>query len=184
MLEKAFFERDTVEVAQALLGCLIERRLDGGSILVRITETEAYRGADDPASHAHRGLTPRNTPMFGAAGTLYIYFSYGMHHCINIVTEAPGVPGAVLLRGAVAVEGIEYVRLHRPGVTDKLLLNGPGKLAKGLDVDLSFNGYDLLQLPPAPLRIHPRESVPAFRRTSRIGITKGTDLPWRFVAQE
>jgi DNA-3-methyladenine glycosylase len=182
LLEQAFFERESVRVAEDLLGCLLERRFeDGTRIRIRITETEAYRGGDDPASHAHRGMTPRNMPMFGPAGKLYIYLSYGMHHCINIVTEPGGMPGAVLLRGAEPVEGLERVRLNRPGVPDKQLLNGPGKLARGLAVDLSYNGYDLLQEPGGPLRIYQREGAPPFRRTTRIGITKGIELPWRFV---
>jgi DNA-3-methyladenine glycosylase len=184
LLEQAFFERNTAEVAEALLGCVLERRFGGIAVRVRITETEAYRGGDDPASHAHRGITPRNFLMFGEPGKLYVYLSYGMHHCVNIVTEEAGVPGAVLLRGAVAIEGIESIRLHRPGVPDKQLLNGPGKLAKGLALDLTFNGYDLLQEPPGPLVIYPREHAPAIRRTKRIGITKGVDLPWRFLAED
>ncbi|ANE45138.1 DNA-3-methyladenine glycosylase [Paenibacillus swuensis] len=186
-MERAFYERHTVTVAQDLIGCLLIRRGFSGleDIVVRITETEAYRGADDPASHAHRGVTPRNRLMFGQAGHLYVYLSYGMHYCMNIVTEGEGEPGAVLLRGAEVVQGLELVRANRPGVRDAQLLNGPGKLTKGLALDLAYNGYDVcggfgggeLELLPPPTGMRP---LP-LKETGRIGISKGQAMPWRFV---
>lgn len=182
MIHLSFFERDTVEVAKDLLGCRLVRRMNGGEAVVTIAETEAYKGTEDPASHARRGVTPRNRIMFGRAGLLYVYFSYGMHHCMNIVTEAEGTPGAVLIRGAIPVSGTELLRRNRPGIPDKQLLNGPGKLTQALGIDLTLNGTDLLQQDSGPLWVLEREGPPpAFKATPRIGISKAKELEWRFV---
>jgi DNA-3-methyladenine glycosylase len=178
-LDRTFFEQHTAEVAEYLIGCLLIRQIGGQTVIARITETEAYRGADDPASHAYRGMTPRNAPMFHEAGRLYVYLSYGIHHCINIVTERNGSAGAVLLRAAIPAQGIEVCRANRPGVTDKLLMNGPGKLAKALGVDLSMNGYDMLQT-GSIFAVADRTFVPPIGHSQRIGISKGKELPWRF----
>ena len=192
-LDRAWFARDAREVAVDLLGCTLVRRFpDGSEAAVRIVETEAYRGTDDPASHAGRRRTPRNDPMFGRPGTLYVYFTYGMHYCMNIVCEPEETPAAVLIRGAVPVRGAEHLRARRPGVPDRLLLNGPAKLTKSLELDLAFNRYDLLAANGGPdeacggkaLRILPPDSPPpGYRATPRIGISAGTDLLWRFVAE-
>lgn len=182
MIELSFFERDTVEVAKDLLGCLLVRRMEGGEAVVAITETEAYKGPEDPASHAHRGVTPRNRIMFGRAGKLYVYFSYGMHHCMNIVTEAEGTPGAVLIRGAAAVSGVELLRNNRPGAADKQLMNGPGKLTQALGINLAANGLDLLDPANGELRLLKRPGAPpACEATPRIGISKAKELKWRFI---
>lgn len=191
-LERDWFARDAREVAVGLLGCTLVRKFtDGAEAAVRITETEAYRGSDDPASHAGRRRTPRNDPMFGRPGTLYVYFTYGMHYCMNIVCEPEGVPAAVLIRGAVPVSGIEHLRARRPGVSDKQLMNGPAKLTKALELDLAFNRYDLLgadgpdESPGSgTLILLPAESTPKYRATPRIGISAGTDLLWRYVAED
>lgn len=181
-LDRSFFERDTVKVAQELLGCRIIRRHNGEEAVAIIVETEAYKGEEDPASHAHRGLTPRNRPMFGPSGRLYVYFSYGMHHCMNIVTETEGVPGAVLLRAAVPVSGLEWIRSNRPKVPEARLMDGPGKLTQALAIDLSYNGYDLTDVTLHDISIAEGTSLPC-TATSRIGISKGTELPWRFLAK-
>ncbi|MFD2615630.1 DNA-3-methyladenine glycosylase [Paenibacillus gansuensis] len=184
-MERTFLQRHTVEAAKQLLGCRLVRTTDSGRIVVRLTETEAYRGPDDAASHAHRGVTPRNRLMFGQAGIVYVYLSYGMHYCMNITTEGEGEPGAVLLRGAEVVEGLDLVRANRPGVPDAQLLNGPGKLTKGLAIDLSFNGYDLFSPGEGGLELWPPETEKpvSIEETGRIGITKARELPWRFVAR-
>ena len=190
-IDRDWFARDAREVAVGLLGCTLVRTFpDGTKAAVRIRETEAYRGADDPASHACRRRTPRNDPMFGRPGTLYVFFTYGMHYCMNIVCEPEGVPAAVLIRGAIPVSGIEHIRARRPGVSDKLLLNGPARLTKALELDLAFNRYDLLgaggpdgETGSEALVLLPAESAPRYKATPRIGISAGTELPWRFVAE-
>lgn len=184
MINLAFFEKDTVKAAKELIGCRLVRCFGEHRAEAVITETEAYKGGEDPASHAHRGTTERNKLMFGRAGMLYVYFSYGMHYCMNIVTEQEGVPGAVLIRGAKPVKGLDWIRGNRPGVADKQLMNGPGKLTKALAIDLSFNGYDLLQTGNRELFLLAKEAPVSCEATPRIGISKGTELHWRFVAKE
>ncbi|HUC90546.1 MAG TPA: DNA-3-methyladenine glycosylase [Paenibacillus sp.] len=180
-MDRHFFARDPVIVAEELIGCKLVRRTGHGTIRVRITETEAYRGADDPASHAYRGPTPRNKPMFGAVGCLYVYFIYGMHHCMNIVAHPPGEPGAVLIRAAAAEQGIGLLRLNRPGAPDSRLTDGPGKLAKALGIDLSHNGLDLFAAGSETLTVEPPDRRYACAASGRVGIKAGADLPWRFT---
>ncbi|GIP40890.1 hypothetical protein J31TS4_41700 [Paenibacillus sp. J31TS4] len=171
---------DVVAAAERLIGCRLVRHLPEGRIVIELTETEAYRGADDPASHAARGRTLRNEPMFGEPGRLYVYLSYGLHACMNVVTGASGEPGAVLLRAGRALEGIELIRANRPGISERQLMNGPGKLSRALAVDLSLNRYEVVADPDGLLQLELGPPKPSIR-TSRIGITKGTDLLWRFV---
>jgi DNA-3-methyladenine glycosylase len=136
-LPRAFYARPTVDVAHALLGMLLVRRppdKTGATRVARIVEVEAYLGERDAASHARRGPTPRAAIMFGPPGFLYVYLIYGMHHCMNVVTETDGVAGAVLLRAAAPVAGVPD--LKRP-------LTGPGKLCAGLEVTRRENGLDL-----------------------------------------
>ena len=136
-LPRAFYERPTLPVARALLGKLLVRRVAGRPLRVaRLVEVEAYLGVRDAASHARRGPTPRAAIMFGPPGLLYVYLIYGMHHCMNVVTETDGVAGAVLLRAAEPVLGFEG--LKKP-------LTGPGKLCAGLDITRADNGRDLVQ---------------------------------------
>jgi DNA-3-methyladenine glycosylase len=175
-------ERDPVLVAEQLIGCHLVRHTEQGTIRVQITETEAYKGSDDPASHAFRGMTQRNRTMFGEAGHLYVYFIYGMHYCLNVVAHAPGVPGAVLVRAAKPVEGIDWIRANRQGVPDRNLLNGPGKLAQGLRVTKELDGYDVIGDPSRQLVLIEKETTVPVRRSARIGISAGTDLLWRFEA--
>jgi DNA-3-methyladenine glycosylase len=181
-MDLTFFADDTLKVAEKLIGYYLHRRIGSEEIIVQITETEAYKGDQDPASHAYRGMTPRNQPMFGQAGYLYVYLSYGIHNCMNIVTEQIGVPGAVLLRAAKPIKGIHFIRTLRPGVTDKDLLNGPGKLTKGMAISLEFNNYNLLHSDGQLQLASPTSQLP-YRRTERIGISKGKELLWRFVAE-
>jgi DNA-3-methyladenine glycosylase len=193
-MDRSFFERDTLEVAADLIGCCFVRYLPNRElpIIVQINETEAYKGADDPASHAYRGITKRNQMMFGPAGQLYVYFTYGMHFCMNIVTEKEGVAGAVLLRGASILQGIDAVRELRkatPMMKDQHLLNGPAKLTQGLKIDANWNGYDLFNhddSSPSPLMLVPlsaHEPQRIWTRTKRIGISKAQEFLWRFVSQ-
>jgi DNA-3-methyladenine glycosylase len=183
-MDKAFLEQDTVLAAEKLIGCHLIRETSNGTIRIQITETEAYRGNDDPASHAYRGVTPRNQLMFSDVGRLYVYFIYGMHFCMNIIAHGPGEVGAVLLRAGKPLEGIELIRGNRLGASDRNLINGPGKLAKALNVDLSLNGYDLLQPSERQLYLELNPPDKTIEKTARIGISKGTEALWRFVQIE
>lgn len=179
-MNSAFLEQDPVMVAERLIGCHLIRKTQEGVIRVQITETEAYRGSDDPASHAFRGMTPRNQLMFGDVGRLYVYFIYGMHFCMNVVAHQTGAVGAVLLRAGHPLEGVELIQMQRPNVSYRNLLNGPGKLARGLQVDKSLNGYDLLQKTDNQLAIEQHFPVGVISKSTRIGITKGKEMCWRF----
>ncbi|MFV2114890.1 DNA-3-methyladenine glycosylase [Micromonospora sp. LOL_025] len=168
-----------VPAARGLLGC----RLTAGDVTVRITEVEAYAGtAGDPASHAHRGRTPRNAVMFGPAGHAYVYFTYGMHWCVNVVTGPDGEASAVLLRAGEVVDGIEAARARRPAVRrDVDLARGPARLCAALGVDKSAYGRWLLG--DGPVRLRPAEApVPgeAVAAGPRVGVTGAHDVPWRF----
>lgn len=145
-LPRAFYLGDTVSIARALLGCVLWRRLDDGELLAaRIVETEAYLGANDLASHARRGLrSPRNESMYLEGGHAYVYFTYGMHWCMNVVTQEADLAEAVLLRAAEPVRGVEAMRARRPKAKkDHELMNGPGKLCMALDIDRRLDGASL-----------------------------------------
>jgi DNA-3-methyladenine glycosylase len=141
-LERPFFASDTLSVARALLGQRLVRIADGLRLSGLICETEAYAGPDDEASHAYQ-RTPRSAIMYGPPGHAYVYFIYGMHFCLNAVTEADGHPGAVLLRGLLPLDGIDAMRERRPGVRDSQLTDGPGKLCAALRISAAQNGLDL-----------------------------------------
>ena len=154
-----------------------------GERVARIVEVEAYGGGDDPASHCHRGRTVRNASMFGAAGHLYVYRSYGIHWCANVVTGVVGEGSGVLLRAAEIVEGIDAVRADRPGIVrSDDLANGPGKLCSALGITGDDDGTEMT-VPGARLRLE-RDAVaaPALPiATTRVGITRAVELPWRFL---
>lgn len=145
-LPRSFFLHDTVSVARALLGCVLWRKLDGDERLAaRIVETEAYLGANDAASHARRGLrSPRNESMYLEGGHAYVYFTYGMHFCMNVVTQEAGTAEAVLLRAAEPLRGVELMRERRPKARgDHQLMNGPGKICQAMDIDRRLDGESL-----------------------------------------
>lgn len=164
-----------LEVAPTLLGSIL--RCDG--VAVRITEVEAYAGADDPGSHSFRGPTPRNAAMFGPPGHLYVYFTYGMHHCANVVCGGEGTPSGVLLRAGEVVAGTDTARARRPGAADRDLARGPARLCKALEIDLSDYGNDLatgrvrLELADTP---DPRN----ISSGPRVGLREAPEAPWRF----
>ncbi len=171
---------DVAGTARALLGW----RLAAGGVTVRITEVEAYSGlGGDPASHAHRGRTARNAVMFGPAGRAYVYFTYGMHWCMNVVTGAEGQASAVLLRAGEVVGGVELARSRRPAARrDTELARGPARLCQALAVDGTMNGVDLCAA-DAPVRLlAPDVPVPpeAVVAGPRVGVTGAHDRPWRF----
>ena len=151
-----------------------------GNIKAKIVEVEAYRGSDDPASHAHKGLTKRNWPMFSEAGHAYVYFIYGNHHCLNVTTEQKNVPGAVLIRAIEIVNGWKLARENRKAQSNIDLSNGPGKLTKALNITRTHNGLDLTK--SGELFICHPKIIEAFEigTSSRIGIQAGSDKAWRF----
>ena len=165
-----------LEVAPRLLGAVVRH----GEVAVRLTEVEAYAGAADPGSHAHRGLTARNEVMFGPAGRLYVYFTYGMHHCANVVCGPTGEAGAVLLRSGEVVEGIDAARARRGVRSDRDLARGPARLCQALGVDLGCNGVDL---EVGPLLLEPVSASLTEDRISRgprVGLRLAPERPWRF----
>jgi DNA-3-methyladenine glycosylase len=163
------------EVAPLLLGSVLSH----GGVAVRITEVEAYGAADDPGSHAHRGRTPRNSVMFGPAGRLYVYFTYGMHHCANVVCGPEGEAAAVLLRAGEVVSGLETARVRRPGFGDRDLARGPARLCTALDLDLSSNGADLGAGPPR-LELGDTPDASNVFSGPRVGLRGAPERPWRF----
>ncbi len=179
ILPRGFYARDTVQVAADLLGKRLVRVKNRCKMVGRIVEVEAYRGGDDPASHAFRGLTPRNRPMFGEPGHAYVYFTYGNHYCLNITTQEPGVPGAVLIRAIEPLAGLRPMRLLRPKVPDSHLTDGPGKLTKALGIDKSLNEVDVTNRGPLFVT-ESDETKFEVGRSARVGIRQGTDRLWRF----
>ena len=168
------------ELAAALLGAVLVHDAPDGRVAVRLTEVEAYLGEDDPGSHAFRGRTPRTAVMFGPPGHLYVYFTYGMHWCANVVTGDEGEGNAVLLRAVVPVDGVEVMRERRggrPGLAD-----GPAKLCQAFGIGPSHNGVDLCTESPLGVRLLDDGTAPPRRPTvgPRVGITKAVDTPWRF----
>ncbi|MDR7556655.1 MAG: DNA-3-methyladenine glycosylase [Armatimonadota bacterium] len=179
-LPRRFFARDAVVVARALLGCLLVHETPQGRLVGRIVETEAYRGPDDPASHAYR-QTARSTIMYGPPGVAYVYFTYGMHWCLNVVTGGPGVPGAVLLRAVEPIEGEARMRRLRgvgPAVPAARLAAGPARLTRAFGVDRRHNGADLTA-PPLYLAAGGRRRG-AVLAGPRVGVAAAHDRPWRF----
>lgn len=162
-LTRDFFMFPTVTVAQKLLGKIMVF----GHAAGLITETEAYIGQDDPACHAARGKTRRNAIMFGPPGYTYVYFIYGMYHCLNFVTEEEGTPAAVLIRGLMLVEPSPF---H---------LNGPGKLCRHLGITREHNAIDMIESESFYIKDSPLS--PPYETTPRIGITRGQEKLWRFV---
>jgi DNA-3-methyladenine glycosylase len=186
-LARSFFDRDALSVARDLIGCVLAHRLKQGMVSVRLVETEAYRGEIDPGSHGYRGPTPRNEVMFGPPGRLYVYFTYGMHWCANVVCGREGESEAVLMRAGEPVEGIEIMRRRRPTVTkDHLLASGPARLTQAMGIGKAHNGATLLR--GGELWLAEDEFTDAYRdgevaQTVRIGLGegRGDETPWRFV---
>jgi DNA-3-methyladenine glycosylase len=142
-LTREFFDRDTLTVARDLLGQRLVRVIEGRRLSGRIAEVEAYVGEDDAACHASAGRTPRTEVMYGPPGYAYVYFIYGMHHCLNVVTDREEFPAAVLIRAIEPEEGLREMRANRPDRSDVELANGPGKLCQALQIDRRLNRVDL-----------------------------------------
>lgn len=179
-LPRRFYTCETLTVAEGLLGKQLVRYTNNSRLVGKIVEVEAYRGSDDPSSHAHRGITPRNRLMFGKGGFAYVYFTYGIHHCFNVVTERENVPGAVLIRALEPISGIETMQKNRETENVLNLTNGPAKLTKAMNITKKQNGLDLTrskELFICEPKVKEKFEVVS---TKRIGIKVGADKPWRF----
>jgi DNA-3-methyladenine glycosylase len=206
LLARGFLARPSVEVAPGLLGCVLEHETAEGLVAVELTEVEAYAGQADPASHAYRGMTGRNAVMFGEAGHAYVYFTYGMHFCVNVVCERAGVASAVLLRAGRVIDGAELAAVRRsarapraamqPQAGDEVisdtpdarrpatrdLARGPARLCQALDITRVQNGADLCD-PSSPLRLRVPPDAVAVRSIAsgpRVGVTAAADVTWRY----
>ena len=164
-------------MARALLGCYLVHDAPAGRVVGRLVEVEAYLGPRDPASHAYR-RTPRSAVMWEPPGTAYVYRSYGIHACMNVVTERLGRPGAVLLRALEPVEGIAVMQRRRGTAIVRLLGSGPGRLTQAMGITVAHNGADLVTGPLFLARGHRAEPIVA---TPRIGISVATERRWRYV---
>ena len=209
-MPREFFARPSVPVAPDLLGCVLEHQTEAGLVAVELTEVEAYAGASDPASHAYRGKTARNAVMFGPPGHAYVYFTYGMHFCVNLVCLGNGSASAVLLRAGRVIEGEELARARRTGgprgvrgdgesprasgqsprgktvIPFRDLARGPARLCQALDIDRSLDGADVC-VPDSPLRMRWPEAGTTARSAERkvasgprVGISAAAEVPWRF----
>ncbi len=200
-ISRDFFARHAVEVAPDLLGCVLEHQTADGLVAVKLTEVEAYAGQSDPASHAYRGKTKRNAVMFGPPGHAYVYFTYGMHFCVNLVCLGEGSVSAVLLRAGAVIAGEDLARARRTrgaaSVASRDLARGPARLCQALDIDRELDGADVCAV-DSPLRVRTKASTPARsgsvlargddpagtpRRIAtgpRVGVSSAAEVPWRF----
>ncbi len=170
-------------VAKELLDKSLVRRTPAGDIIGRIVEVEAYKGRDDPASHAHRGKTRRNQLMFGRAGLAYVYFIYGNHFCLNATTERLGIPGAVLIRAVEILRGVELARNNRKTRNLVTLTNGPGKLTQALNITGAQNGVDLTTAGELFIAAYPSAGQFKIATSTRVGVKQGYAKPWRFYIE-
>jgi DNA-3-methyladenine glycosylase len=186
LLPREFFARPALEVASPLLGCVLEHESADGLVAVVLTEAEAYEGSADPASHAYRGRTARNAVMFGPPGHAYVYFTYGMHFCVNLVCMPEGTASAVLLRAGRVVQGVPLAAARRAAgrAAGRDLARGPARLCQALGIGRALDGADVCDA-ASPLRI--RSAVPGgagpavnVSRGPRVGISAAADRPWRF----
>jgi DNA-3-methyladenine glycosylase len=198
LLPREFFARPSVEVAPDLLGCVLEHETADGLVAVELTEVEAYAGASDPASHAYRGQTPRNAVMFGPPGHAYVYFTYGMYFCVNLVCLGAAGPAgekgasAVLLRAGAIVAGEQLARARRTRgtaprgpstIASRDLARGPARLCLALAIDRALDGADAC-VASSPLRV--RTGAGTLPRSAkiatgpRVGVSRAAEIPWRF----
>ncbi len=176
-----FLNAPSYEAAPRLLGCILERHVDGQVVRVKIVETEAY-DQSDIASHSYRGETERTRVMFGEYGHLYVYFTYGMHYCANIVTGRKGHGAGVLIRAVEPIEGVDVIEKRREK-TGVETTNGPAKLCQALGIDKAMNGHNLRE---GELKLIPQSQLSQrmITQTVRVGISRGKDVPWRFYISD
>lgn len=182
IIEREFYNRDTIEVAKDLLGKILVRVVNGKVISGAIVESEAYRSTDDPASHSYRGKTERNSVMFGEVGHAYVYFTYGNHYCLNLVAKDDATPaGAVLIRAIEPIDGISLMRRYRKTQDPCNLASGPGKLTQALKITKKQNGVDVTKKGEIYVTNGKDISKSEIIATSRIGIRVALDKQWRFL---
>jgi DNA-3-methyladenine glycosylase len=183
LLPREFLNRPAPEVAPGLLGCVLEHESPEGLVAVRLTEVEAYNGEGDAASHAARGRTARNAVMYGPPGHAYVYFTYGMHFCVNVVCMTPGTASAVLMRAGAVITGEDLARRRRPVKgPPRDLARGPARLCQALGIDRAFNGADFCD-PASPVRLRTRigpVEESAICTGPRVGVSAAATVPWRF----
>jgi DNA-3-methyladenine glycosylase len=201
LIPRDFFARHSVEVAPGILGLVLEHETAAGLVAVELTEVEAYAGQSDPASHAYRGKTRRNAVMFGPPGHAYVYFTYGMHFCVNLVCLGQDSVSAVLLRAGAVIAGEDLARARRTrgaaSIASRDLARGPARLCQALDIDRSLDGADVCAA-ESPLRVragapHPARSGTVLARGDdphgtprrivtgpRVGVSSAAEIPWRF----
>lgn len=177
MLPATFYQRPTLTLARDLPGRHLLRRIDNHLLRCRIVEVEAYHQDGDAAAHSYGGPTDRNRVMFGPPGRLYVYFIYGMHFCMNVVSEGEGIGAAVLIRALEPIDGEAIMRSHRGDMPRRQLTNGPAKACKALAVDRKLDGTSLQG---DQIWLEAGDGPQSLITTTRIGITKSADLPWRF----
>ena len=177
-LPRSFFARYTPSVARELLGCRLVLVDRGKRLSGTIVETEAYRGSRDPASHAYSGRTNRNSVMFGKPGHAYVYFTMGLHYCLNVTTEFPGTPGAVLLRAIEPFEGVQWMLENRGLGSAVHVADGPGRLTEALGIDRRLNGEDMVN--SKILFIEKGTKPKRIATSSRVGIRVATERRWRY----
>jgi DNA-3-methyladenine glycosylase len=181
-LRREFYNRPTLKVAKELLGKYLVVNINGKKLSGKIVETEAYRGPYDPASHAYGGMTPRNRIMFGEPGHAYVYFTYGMYYCLNVITERKGFPAAVLIRALEPMKGIEIMKRRRKKEKPEDLTSGPGKLCQAMGINKTLYGADLTG---KTIYVEDRgETVGKVVSTNRIGIDEGKEKKWRFYLKD
>jgi DNA-3-methyladenine glycosylase len=180
-LPREFFARPAQDAARDLLGCVLRHDTADGAVAVMLTEVEAYAGTADAASHAFRGRTARNAVMFGEPGHAYVYFTYGMHFCVNLVCLPAGTASAVLLRAGRVIDGAGLAAARRPAAASRRdLARGPARLCQALGIDRSLDGADVCD-PAGPLRISGRLTAgPAVGSGPRVGVSRAAAIPWRF----
>jgi DNA-3-methyladenine glycosylase len=180
-IERAWLGRPALEVAPDLLGAVLAGSTADGTVAVRLTEVEAYEGADDPGSHGYRGRTPRTAVMFGPPGHLYVYFTYGMHWCANVVCGPAGEASAVLLRAGEVIQGAPLARVRRPAArSDRDLARGPARLATALGTGREHNGADLCEQGSALVLLPGDGAAGPVLSGPRVGLARAADRPWRF----
>lgn len=181
ILARSFYDRDTVDVARDLLGKILVRKINGSTISGIIAETEAYRYKDDPASHTYGGMTERNKAMFGQVGRAYVYFTYGMHYCVNAVARSPDYEaGAVLIRSLVPKAGIDFMSRQRKISDISNLTNGPAKLTQALKITKKEYGEDLTKRSNLFITDGLEIKKSEIFAGPRIGIKKGNEKMWNF----